>query len=116
MKEIFLEYYRTSRGDCPVAEYIADIDDIDEAASIVHMLDQVDQLGSVYLLSGDVSTRKLSNGLYDIKYSKHRIYYMYFDNNKVYLLHACYKQKNKAEKKDLEIGIKRMKEVLNRTR
>ena len=44
--------------------------------------------------------------------SKHnRIFYITVDKDNIYLLHACKKQKNKTEKKDKNIVIKRAKEL-----
>ncbi len=42
---------------------------------------------------------------------KDLIIYIVADENNVYLLHACRKQKNKTEKKDSEIVKKRAKEL-----
>jgi len=53
----------------------------------------------------------LSRGLWEIKKRKHRFYYVYCRENKVYMLHACFKQKGQAEDVDLNIGRKRQKEI-----
>jgi len=37
--------------------------------------------------------------------------YVLHDGNSVYFLHACHKQKNKAEKFEMEKAIKRAKEA-----
>jgi len=48
--------------------------------------------------------------IYEIYFYKHnRIFYITQNNNDIYLLHACRKQKNKTEKIDKEIVIKRAK-------
>ena len=44
-------------------------------------------------------------------YKHNRIYYVILDGQDVYMLHACRKQKNKTEKRDSEIVIKRAKEL-----
>lgn len=44
-------------------------------------------------------------------YKNNRIYYVISDKNNLYLLHACRKQKNKTEKKDSKIIIKRAKKL-----
>jgi len=75
-------------------------------------IDTVDLVGASYLVSGGEDTRTLGNGLWEIKKSKHRLYYVYCIENRVFMLHACYKQKGKAEKKDIDIGKRRMKEIL----
>lgn len=50
--------------------------------------------------------------VYEVYFRKHnRIFYITVDNNNIYLLHACRKQKNQTEKKDKRIVIKRAKEL-----
>lgn len=50
--------------------------------------------------------------IYEVYFRKHnRIFYITVDNNNIYLLHACRKQKNQTEKKDKRIVIKRAKEL-----
>ena len=44
-------------------------------------------------------------------YKHNRIFYVIVDGEDVYMLHACRKQKNKTEKRDSEIIIKRAKEL-----
>jgi len=46
-------------------------------------------------------------------YKNNRIFYVAIDDIDVYMLHACRKQKNKTEKVDKEIVIKRAKELEN---
>ncbi|MCM1050040.1 MAG: type II toxin-antitoxin system RelE/ParE family toxin [Clostridiales bacterium] len=44
-------------------------------------------------------------------YKDNRIFYVVADENNMYLLHACRKQKNQTEKKDKKLVIKRAKEL-----
>lgn len=44
-------------------------------------------------------------------YKSNRIFYVSVDNEKIYLLHACKKQKNKTERKDKKIIESRAKEL-----
>ena len=44
-------------------------------------------------------------------YKHNRIFYITVDKDNIDLLHACKKQKNKTEKKDKNIVIKRAKEL-----
>ncbi|MDO5440360.1 MAG: type II toxin-antitoxin system RelE/ParE family toxin [Erysipelotrichaceae bacterium] len=57
-----------------------------------------------------LNTRKLKGKLYEIKFSNQRIMYVIRDSDRVYFLHICKKQKNKAEKKDIDLAIKRAKD------
>jgi len=50
--------------------------------------------------------------VYEVYFYKHnRLFYILADGNNLYLLHACRKQKNRTEKKDKNIVIKRAKEL-----
>ena len=59
----------------------------------------------------ELNTRQLRGKLYEIKYSANRIMYVIKDSETVYFLHACQKQKGKAEKFELETAISRAKEL-----
>ena len=58
-----------------------------------------------------LNTRQLKGKLWEIKFSANRIMYVIQDGESVYFLHACKKQKGKAEKFELDKAIKRAKEA-----
>ena len=63
-----------------------------------------------------IETRQIENKLWEIKFRKHnRIYYVLLDRDNIYLLHACKKQKDKAEQRDLNRARDRAKNI-NRKR
>lgn len=50
--------------------------------------------------------------VYEVYFRKHnRIFFITVDQDNIYLLHACRKQKNQTEKKDKKIVVKRAKEL-----
>ena len=57
-----------------------------------------------------LNTRQLRGKLWEIKFADNRIMYVIFDKNNVHFLHACKKQKGKAEKFELDKAIQRAKE------
>lgn len=57
-----------------------------------------------------LDTRQLSGKLWEIKFFSNRIMYVIFDKDTVHFLHACKKQKGKAEKFELDKAISRAKE------
>ena len=57
-----------------------------------------------------LDTRQLQGKLWEIKFIDNRIMYVILDKNNVYFLHACKKQKGKAEKYELDKAIKRAKD------
>jgi len=59
----------------------------------------------------ELNTRQLRGKLYEIKHSDNRIMYVIKDDENVYFLHACQKQKGKAEKFEIDTALKRAKEL-----
>ena len=57
-----------------------------------------------------LNTRQLHGKLWEIKFTDNRIMYVIFDKDNVHFLHACKKQKGKAEKFELDKAIQRAKE------
>ena len=60
----------------------------------------------------ELDTRQLRGKLWEIKfYNKNRVMYVLVaDEDTVYFLHACKKQKGKAEQFEIETALGRMKE------
>jgi len=59
----------------------------------------------------ELNTRQLRGKLYEIKHGDNRVMYVIKDGDNVYFLHACQKQKGKAEKFELETAMRRAKEA-----
>jgi len=58
----------------------------------------------------ELDTRQLKGKLWEIKFSKNRIMYVIADSENIHFLHACKKQKGKAELFELRTAINRAKE------
>lgn len=97
--------YKTSSGKDLIVDYISKLSK-DEKIDGLSVLDSMadDKLNDLII--------KLWQGkVWEVYFYKHnRIFYVTIENTDIYLLHACRKQKNKTEKKDAEIVIKRAKE------
>ena len=57
----------------------------------------------------ELDTRQLRGKLWEIKFSSSRFMYVAVDSNNLHILHACKKQKGKAEQFELETAIRRAK-------
>jgi phage-related protein len=57
-----------------------------------------------------LDTRQLIGKLWEIKFFDNRIMYVIFDKDTVHFLHACKKQKGRADKYELNTAIQRAKE------
>lgn len=78
--------------------------------------EQVDALSVLECMEKDefdkIQFKKWQKRVYEVYFQKHnRLFYVVADSSNLYLLHACRKQKNKTEKKDKDIVIKRAKEL-----
>ena len=58
-----------------------------------------------------VTTRQLRKKLWEIKLDNSRLMYVIADEDNFYILHACKKQKGKAEKFEIEKAISRAREL-----
>jgi len=95
---------KTAGGKDLILEYIDSLskDETVDGYSVLALMEQgkFDEL-TVKPWQGKIS---------EVYFYKHnRIFYAVADGENIYLLHACRKQKNKTEKKDSEIVIKRAK-------
>lgn len=59
----------------------------------------------------ELNTRHLRGKLYEIKFYQNRILYILADQENIYFLHACRKQKNKTEKFEIQTAQGRAKEA-----
>jgi len=100
--------YKTSGGKNLIKEYIS-TRPMDERKEIYKMRHEIILNGMMAFQ--ELNTRQLRGKLYEIKYSSNRIMYVIKDEENVYFLHACQKQKGKAEKFDLNTALGRAKEL-----
>lgn len=100
--------YSTSGGKNLILEYIKDLPDA-LRAEILDTRQLIREKGiDAFLL---LTTRQLYKKLWEIKISQERIMYVIQDQESVYFLNICKKQKGKAEKQELEKVKKRAKEA-----
>lgn len=100
--------YLTSTGRDLIMEYI----------NTLTNEEKVDALSVLEDMQNDrfdcLMTKKWDGKVWEVYFRKHnRIFYVSVDKFDIYLLHACRKQKNKTEKNDKNIVIKRAKELEN---
>lgn len=95
--------YESSSGKDLIIEYIMNLTE-DEKVDGLSVLEDME----------NGKTDCLVMKKWEVYFRKHnRIFYVTIDGTDIYLLHACRKQKNKTEKKDKNIVIKRAKELGN---
>ena len=100
--------YHTAAGKNLIKEYLQTLpqNEMYVGYRIRHML------GSRGLSAlEELETRQLSGKLWEIKFSKNRIMYVIVDNDNIHMLHACKKQKGKAELFEIDTAKRRAKEI-----
>ena len=103
-----IRYYRTTRGDQPVEQYILSLPARDQAA-----VEAVFRLLAEYGLGAPgVQSRHVQGKLWEIKIGAHRIFYVVIVGPEVVLLHAYRKQTTRAPVTEIELARRRMAEVL----
>lgn len=101
--------YHTSGEKDLILEYIDSLPK-DESAIGYAIIDQLAKYGFDALQYLD--TRQIRSKLWEIKFRrKNQILYVVVEDKNVYLLHACKKQKGKAETFEIETAENRMKEI-----
>lgn len=98
--------YKSSGGRDLIMEYIMDLTE-DEKVDALSVLEDIETEKTDCLMM-----KRWEGKIWEVYFRKHnRIFYVTVDGTDVYLLYACKKQKNKTEKKDKNIVIKRAKEL-----
>lgn len=103
--------YRTSGGKDLIIEYLENLPVKEKAEGyyIIKLLEN-EGIGAFELLE----TRQVEGKLWEIKFYRHnRLFYVLVDVENIYLLHACKKQKGKAEKFEIIKAKSRLKEILD---
>jgi len=99
--------YHTAAGKNLIKEYLSSLPKTEMYVGyhIRHML------GSRGLSAlEEFDTRQLRGKLWEIKFSQNRMMYVIADGDNIHFLHACKKQKGKAEQYELNIALQRAKE------
>ena len=99
-------HYETAGGKDLIMEYIDSLSktEISDGLSVLEKFEK-NELDTLII-------KPWQGKISEVYFYKHnRIFYVVVDGQDVYMLHACRKQKNKTEKQDSTIVIKRAKEL-----
>ncbi|MDX9888146.1 MAG: type II toxin-antitoxin system RelE/ParE family toxin [Anaerovoracaceae bacterium] len=103
-------FYTTSGGKNLIKEYLDGLPK-SERAEGYYILETIEQNGPKYLQT--LNARQLDGKLWEIKFRRHnRMFYILKNEDKLYILHACKKQKNKTENQEINKARERAKEIL----
>lgn len=102
-------YYIDDRGRNPVKEFIKDLPDIDKAKAFAYIKELKRQGHNLRRPLADY----LTDGIYELRPKKNRIFYFFYLKDSAVLLHAVKKKTQKIQKSDLKICLKRKNYVIN---
>lgn len=103
---MILHHYQSNSGKDLILEYIKSLPDDEkvDGFSVLQCLENGEM--------DKIKFKRWKKKIYEVYfYKNNRIFYIVADGNNIYVLHACRKQKNKTEKKDIKIIMKRAKEI-----
>lgn len=99
--------YETLGGKNVIKEYLSSLPDTERYIGY-HIRHMIVERGLEAI--EELDTRQLKGKLWEIKFSKNRVMYVIADSENIHFLHACRKQKGKAEQFELEKAIQRARE------
>jgi phage-related protein len=98
--------YETRSGKALVKDYILNLPEEEKVDGLSVLKDMEDNKLDSLLI------KRWESKVFEVYFRKHnRIFYIIADENNLYLLHACRKQKNKTEKVDGDLVKRRAKEL-----
>lgn len=103
---MFLHTYKSLSGRDLIMEYINSLTEPEQidAFSVLECMENGE--------FDKIEFKRWEKKVYEVYFRKHnRIFYVAADEQNLYLLHACRKQKNQTEKIDKKIVVKRAKEL-----
>jgi phage-related protein len=104
-----LRFYRTNAGRAPVQDYVEALEEVEKAA----VLAAFEDLAQRGVSQTGVDLRHIQGKLWEIRVSRHRVFYVLISGPMMLLLHAYKKQGQKAPTRELAVARGRMKEVLH---
>lgn len=108
-----VNYWRNPSGKSPVEKYIDSIQNKEERAEILSILNGIQENGMDAI---GVEFRHIEGKLWELKmriYSRqHRIFYVMLKGNNIVLLHAYLKKTQKAPLKEVAVARQRMKTII----
>ncbi len=99
-----LEFYITSRGDCPAEAYIASLPAA-ERAILARYLDLLEQFGVALRMP---IARRIQGALWELRPGPHRIFYFIAIERRCVILSGYRKQGNKTPRKEIARALRYM--------
>jgi len=102
-----VEFYIDKRGRSPVEEYLAALPE-DERASVARTIALVRMFGPAL---GMPHARPVGNGLWELRASAQRIFYVGYVGRRFVLLHAYRKKSQQTPRSEIATALRRWNEL-----
>ena len=111
--KFIVNYWRNPSGKAPVEKYIDSIDNKEERAELLSVLNGIQEYGTDAV---GVEFKHIEGKLWELKIkthgNQHRIFYVVLKGNEIILLHAYLKKMPKAPLRELETARQRLKQLI----
>lgn len=108
-----INYWRNPSGRAPVERYIDNIDNKEERAELLSVLNGIQEKGTDAV---GAEFRHIEGKLWELKIrthgSQHRIFYVVLKENEMVLLHAYLKKTARAPLKEIQTAKQRLKQLI----
>jgi phage-related protein len=104
-----IRFYQTASGSSPVERYLESLESKERAM----VLDVLDRILSDGFSGAGVVPRQIDGKLWELKVTRHRLFYATITGPVLVLLHAYKKQSQKAPRFEIDVARARLKEVLD---
>ena len=106
-----INFYRENNGIEPVKEYIDEINKNNDKLRLTKIAAYMKILGEYGTRAGLPYIKYLKDDIWELRPLRDRIMFCYYKDNTFILLHSFYKKTNKTPKRELEIALKRLKNL-----
>ena len=108
-----VNYWRNPSGRAPIERYIDNIDNKEERAELLSVLNGIQENGTDAV---GVEFRHIEGKLWELKIrthgNQHRIFYVVLKGNEMVLLHAYLKKTARAPLKEIQTAKQRLKQLI----
>lgn len=113
MSSMVIYFYKTGTGRSPIKEFIDGLPEEDQA----RFLEVIDEVEAHGFSAVRLVFKPIQGKLWEIKFRStsggYRIFYVLVGKDEMIWLHAFQKKTQKTPKKELQIAMKRIKEVMS---
>lgn len=112
-----IEFYHTSGSNVPLKKFLRDISKSYGERDLAIIKSYIDLLGQYGMRINDYKPRSMKpieGDLYELRPGNNRIFFFYFKENRIVLLHGFRKKQRKTPRHEIETAKERMEDYKRR--